>query len=175
MSNFVQFISESDLKGITVIQQNVDPYLLVPFIKVAQEINIEQFLGIALTTTLKDGIQNNNLSPANQTLLDEYIKPSLAFYTFYEALPFLNSKVTNKGIVLKSSDNSTNVSDATLGGLRSQTKNYAEYYKNRMENFLCDNKANYPTWKSDKVSINTRNFDSGIYFPTKNRNKSEWL
>jgi hypothetical protein len=174
MSDFVQFINESDLKSITVIQQNVDAYLLVPFIKVAQEVNLENFLGIALTTALKDGIQNNNLSPDNQKLLDDYIKPALAFYTFYEALPFLNSKITNKGVVLKSSDNSTNVSDATMGGLRNQTKNYGEYYKNRLENYLCDNISLYPNWKRDSVTINSRNFDTGIYFP-KSTERPKWL
>ena len=74
---YVLFISEERLKDSTTIGLNVDPALLLPYIKQAQKLYVETRLGTDLNQKLKDlivaGTVNNAGNEAYATLLNDYI------------------------------------------------------------------------------------------------------
>ena len=73
----VLFISEETLKQETIISENVDPKLLVPTIKEAQNIYLLPILGTSLYNQLVTQVSSNTVSAANVTLLDTYITLTL--------------------------------------------------------------------------------------------------
>ena len=64
----VLFISEATLKAETVISENVDPKILIPTIKEAQNIYILPLLGTNLYNDLVTNVSANTLSSAYITL-----------------------------------------------------------------------------------------------------------
>ena len=92
----VLFISEETIKNSTTINGNVDVELLLPYIKVSQDIHVQQLLGTDLYDVLQDKIAGTggaSLAGNYKILVDEYIQPVLIHYSLYECLPFLSYKI----------------------------------------------------------------------------------
>ena len=104
---YILFISEERLKDSTTIGLNVDPSLLLPYIKQAQKLQIETRLGTNLTDKLKAlivaGTVNNVGNEAYATLLNDYIAEVLPSYCLWMAVPFLRYKIENGNIYSKRS------------------------------------------------------------------------
>lgn len=62
--------------------------LLLPYIKVAQDIHIHQLLGTDLYDKIANDISTSSLGGNYKTFTDEYIQPVLIHYSLYECLPF---------------------------------------------------------------------------------------
>ena len=80
----VLFISEAYLKNNTLIDDNVDQRLLLPSIKVSQDIRLHPTLGTPFYEDLKSKIVAGTLNADETTLLDSYIAPSMLQWTMYE-------------------------------------------------------------------------------------------
>ena len=78
---YVLFISEERLKASTTIGLNVDPALLLPYVKQSQKLYVETKLGTDLNDKLKTliiaGTVNNAGNEAYATLLNDYIAEML--------------------------------------------------------------------------------------------------
>lgn len=176
------FISENTLKQDYIVQNNVDPKILTPFVKVAQELHIESLLGIPLTEELKAVVmQGSSAITGNyETILVSYIQPALIQYTIYEALPFLNYKFTNKSIATKSSENSAPVDATDLKMLRQMVLNTGESYKARLKAYLESTARPFPNYYvSDTTGIDCAlgNDKNDIYFSgiqLNNNKKRNW-
>ena len=166
-------LTKTDLTNITVIQRNVEASLLEPFIDVAQSIHLKGLLGTPLyEALLADVVYNSGLDtytatdPDLNNLLDK-ARPSLSYWVGYEAMPFLWARITNKGLVFKSSENSGPVSKDDMYELRKNFSNWAENYDNDVLTFIRKNLSLYPLFREcgdiDRQSQPTRYF-SGIQF-----------
>jgi hypothetical protein len=163
------FITEEDLKTVfTTVQHNVDSSLITPWIQAAQQIHIEHRLGKPLSEAIKAEIEADTLVDPYRELVEQYIAPALAWWSFYEAIPSLHMKYTAKGIVLKTSDNSSSVSLEELSLGRGQARDFAEFYENRMINYLKDNPTLFPLYREDCIVVNRNVFRAGIMIPRKN-------
>ena len=148
----VLFASEDTIKKSTTINGNVDVELLLPYIKVAQDIHIHQLLGTDLYDKLQNDISDDSSSTPTtnyKTLLDDYIQPVLIHYSLYECLPFLSYKIMNKDIVRKISETSTAASLEDIKYIREIVKNTAEYYATRLVDYLCNNNHLYPEYNTN--------------------------
>lgn len=150
--NNIQFISENTLKENFVVQQNVDSNLVSPFITVAQELYVEPLLGIALTDELKTQITNNAINGIWEVLLVKYIQPCLVYYTLYEALPFLNIKITNKSLAYKSSENSQPIDFTDLNRFRLMIMETSESYKERLKKYLESKPTPFQSYYTSDIS-----------------------
>ena len=160
----ILLIDEDDLKRVTVISDNVDVSLLLPFIETAQEKHIRRTVGETLYDKLLTQKNTNTLTVANELLIDDFIKQSLSQWTFYEALPFLRIRISAKGIVTKSSENTTAVSADDIGLLRREIKSNAEMYDNQLLEFLRDedNTDNYPDFRDEESNkLNKDTYTNG--------------
>jgi len=145
----VLFVSEDTIKKSTTINGNVDVELLLPYIKVAQDIHIHQLLGTDLYDKIQAEITANTLANPYKNLVDVYIQPVLIHYSLYECLPFLSYKIMNKDIVRKISETSTAASLEDIKYIREIVKNTAEYYATRMVDHIRHNNTLYPEYSTN--------------------------
>lgn len=149
----VLFISEDTIKKSTTINGNVDAELLLPYIKVAQDIHIHQLLGTdlydKLASLITAGTMQNVANQDYEDLIDLYVQPCLIHYSLYECLPFLSYKIMNKDLVRKISEQSSAASLEDLKYLRGIVLNTAEYYAERLVEWLRNNHDKYPEYTSN--------------------------
>tara|TARA_R100001440_G_scaffold25794_3_gene41948 strand:- start:748 stop:1332 length:585 start_codon:yes stop_codon:yes gene_type:complete len=149
----VLFISEDTIKKSTTINGNVDAELLLPYIKVAQDIHIHQLLGTdlydKLASLITAGTMQQTANDDYETLIDKYVQPVLIHYSLYECLPFLSYKIMNKDLVRKISEQSSAASLEDLKYLRGIVLNTAEYYAERLVEWLKNNHNKYPEYTSN--------------------------
>lgn len=168
MSANVLFISEQTLKDRSLLQDNIDPKLIKPTIKHVQDMFIEPILGTSLYTQLQTQIAANNVSVANATLLNNYITDCLVWYVASEMTISLGYKFTNKNVLKKTSENSETASLSELFDLMDYYKNKAEWYAQRITNFLCEYEINYPLYANpanglDIIQPNDTSYSTGMY------------
>tara|TARA_R110002167_G_scaffold57618_1_gene163090 strand:+ start:1577 stop:2152 length:576 start_codon:yes stop_codon:yes gene_type:complete len=163
---YILLISEDKLKDSTAINMNVDVEFLLPYVRIAQKKYIETKLGTNLYEAIKTMISAGtigNVANANyKTLLDDYIADVLVHYAFYEVLPFLRYKVQNNNVVSKTADNSTPLTRAEAQDLRSEISNTAQFYTERLVDYLCNNNNLFPEYTTNTGS--DVNPDSNAYY-----------
>ena len=153
MAGYVLFISEDKLKDSTAINLNVDVNLLLPYVRQAQKLYVETKLGTNLNNKLKDLIIAGTLSlPANaayKTLIDDYIGDMLPNWAFYHAIPFLRFKIENGNIYSKTSETGNSLSTDEAQHLREEVRNTAEYYTERLIDYICNNNTLFPEYNTN--------------------------
>ena len=149
MANYVLFISENKLKDSSAINGNVDNEFLLPNLKVAQRKHIERVLGTDLYKKLQSDITAGSLSGVYQTLVNDYISDALVHWGFYEAVPFLRYKVMNNNIVSKQSEDATPLTREEAQDLREEVRNTAEFYTERLIDYICNNSSDYPEYSTN--------------------------
>jgi len=161
----VLFISENVLKKSTTINGNVDVELLRPYMKVAQDIHIHPKLGTDLYNKLQTLITGSSLSGNYQTLVEDYIQDALVHWTLYESIPFLGYKIMNANIVRKTSETSQNADLSELNYLREVVRNTAEWYTERLIDWLRHNNTlvpEYNTNSNEDIAPTKQNYFSGM-------------
>tara|TARA_R100000664_G_scaffold2829_2_gene6771 strand:- start:2841 stop:3416 length:576 start_codon:yes stop_codon:yes gene_type:complete len=150
---YVLFISEAKLKDSTAINLNVDVDLLLPYVRQAQKLYVETKLGTDLTQKLKDlitaGTLGNVGNEAYKTLVDDYIGDMLPNWAFYHAVPFLRFKIENGNIYSKTSETGTPLSTEESQHLREEVRNTAEYYTERMIEYVRNNTSSFPEYSTN--------------------------
>jgi hypothetical protein len=150
---YVLFISEEKLKDSTAIVQNVSVDLLLPYVRQAQKLYVEPKLGTQLTDKIKDlitaGTIGNVGNAAYKTLLDDYIGDMLPHWALYTCIPFIRFKVENGNIYSKTSETGTAISTAEAQHLREEVRNAAEYYTERMIEYVTNNLSSFPEYSTN--------------------------
>jgi hypothetical protein len=153
---YVLLISEQKLKDSSSINLQVDNEILLPYILQSQTLYVETKLGTQLYNKLKDLITNNTIGlPANaayKTLLDDYISFVLVNYSFYHVIPFLRFKVENSNIFSKTSETGNALSTEEAQSLREEIVNTAQYYTERMIDYICNNTSSFPEYNQNSGS-----------------------
>ena len=170
MANAI-FVSENWLKTNTPLPTNVDVKEVYPFNKLAQDKYMRDALGDALYNRLCAGLIASNLT-ADETALIELIRPSLAFYILFEAMPFLQTKIKNIGIVTTADDKQTNASRQDFKDLRNDVLSNAEYYMSRVKAYLCNNSSLYPEYNANNDDVNPNHgtpYFSGLHTSKRGR------
>ena len=151
--SYVLFISEAKLKDSTAINLNVDVDLLLPYVRQAQKLWCETRLGTDLNDKLKDlivaGTVNLPVNANYKTLLDDYVGDMLPNWAFYHAIPFLRFKIENGNIYSKTSETGNSLSTEESQHLREEVRNTAEYYTERMIDYICNNNSLFPEYNTN--------------------------
>ena len=169
MSSYVLFISEEKLRDSTSINLNVDPNLLLPFVKQAQALYCETKLGTKLTDKLKSlitaGTINNAGNESYKTLIDDYISEFLPNMALYHAIPYLRFKIENGNIYSKTSETGNALSTEESQHLREEIKNTGEYFIDRMITYIKNNISSFPEYNQNSgadVSPDSNAYYSGM-------------
>lgn len=160
MSVNVLLISDTIIKERTAIHGNIDPQLIYPEIKFAQDSKILPILGSALYNKLQTLITSGNISQgANSNykgLLDNYLADALIYYTLSELPLNLSYQLWNKGVVRKQGENTDLPSMSEIVSLGQNYLKRAEYYGNRMKLYIIQNASNmFPEYLNPGSTIDT--------------------
>jgi hypothetical protein len=147
-------------------------------IKPAQDIHIGGVLGNRLYNRITDAVLNNNLSNDDILLIETYIQPALMYWVIYEYLLLSNYRLTNKAISKQSSDNSTPSDLVEVNKVKSNIRDWCEYYNQNITDYLMDNIVIFPEYTlasgySEKVGNRNNFLFGGMYIPRR-RFGSRW-
>ena len=151
--SYVLFISEAKLKDSTAINLNVDPKILLPYVLQAQRIYIEPKIGTDLYQKLESlitaGTIGNVGNAAYKTLVDEYIGDCLPSWAFHMCIPYLRFKTENGNIYSKTSETGNALSTEEAQHLREEVRNNAEYFTERMIQYITNNITLFPEYNTN--------------------------
>ena len=147
----VLFINRTDLVRNSIIDGNVDTDKYIQFIKLAQEIHIQNYLGTKMYNALTTALPNID-QPANarwKTLLDDYVVPMLIWYAQVDYIPFASYQIRNGGMFKHRSENADTVSKEEVDYLVEKARTNAEWYSRRFIDFMSFNQTTYPEYTSN--------------------------
>jgi len=143
------FISRTDLVKNTILDGNIDTDKILPFIKIAQEIHIQNYLGTDLYNKISADILASSLSGAYQTLVNSYIQPMLIHYAMADYLPFAAYQVKNGGVYKHTSENAESIEKNEVDYLVNKERDFAEYYTRRLIDYINFNISSFPEYNTN--------------------------
>ena len=107
------FINRTDLVRNSILDGNVDTDKFIQFIKIAQEIDIQNYTGTDLYNKISTLIANGEIDDvANakyKTLLNTYLQPMLIWSAQVYYIPFAAYSIKNGGVFKHRSETSDTV------------------------------------------------------------------
>ena len=170
--SYVLFISEAKLKDSTAIGLNVSVDLLLPYVLQAQRIYCEPKLGSTLYQKLEAEITAGTLTGAYKTLVDEYIGDMLPSWAMHMCLPYLRFRVEGGNVYSKTSETGTPLSTEEAQHLREEMRNTAEYFTERMIEYITNNLTLFPEYSTNSgadISPDRNAFYSNMNLERPNR------
>ena len=160
------FVTREDIVKFTALSGNIDVDKYTQFIKIAQDIHIQNYLGSKLFDKINDDIVAGTLASPYTTLLSQYIKPMVIHFAMVEYLPFAAYTIANKGVFKHNSENSTNVEKNEVDFLIEKERDIAQHYTNRFIDYMSYNQVLYPEYNTNS---------NGDMFPDSEANFIGWV
>jgi len=160
-------ITRKDVVKFTAMNGNVDTDKFIQYVKISQDIHIQNYLGTDLLKAIQGKIIAGTLTGDYLSLVTDYIKPMLIHWAMVEYLPFAAYTIANKGVYKHSSENAENVSKEEVDFLMEKERTTAQYYTDRFIDYMSFN-------ASSKFSEYYSNNNEDIY-PDKDANFSGWV
>ena len=164
----VLFINRTDLVRNSILDGNVDSSKFLQFLKISQEIDVQQIMGTKMYDGLSTAIPNIDLA-ANarwKTVLDDYIVPMLIWYAQSNYMPFAAYQIKNGGVFKHTSENAQSVDKNEIDFLVEKARTNAEWYSRRFIDFMSFNQTTYPEY--------TTNINDDIY-PSNDATFNGWV
>lgn len=160
------FVTREDIVKFTAMNGNVDTDKFIQFVKIAQDIHIQNYLGSKLFNKINNDIVAGTLASPYTTLLSNYIKPMVIHFAMVEYLPFAAYTIANKGVFKHNSENSTNVEKNEVDFLIEKERDIAQHYTNRFIDYMSYNQVLYPEYNTNS---------NGDMFPDSEANFIGWV
>ena len=160
------FVTREDIVKFTAMNGNVDTDKFIQFVKIAQDIHIQNYLGSKLFNKINDDIVSGTLANPYLDLLKDYIKPMVIHFAMVEYLPFAAYTIANKGVFKHNSENSTNVEKNEVDFLIEKERDIAQHYTNRFIDYMSYNQVSFPEYNTNS---------NGDMFPDSEANFTGWV
>jgi hypothetical protein len=160
------FIKREDIVRNTVISGNVDTDKFIQFIKIAQEIHIQNYTGTKLYDKISSDIIANTLAGNYLSLVTDYLQPMLIHFAMVEYLPFAAYTVANGGVYKHTSENATNAEKIEIDYLVEKERTIAKYYTERFIDYMSFNQSLFPEYNE--------NVNEDIY-PDRDSRPASWV
>ena len=159
-------ITREDLVRFTSVNGNVDTDKFIQYIKIAQDIHIQNYLGTELLNKIKADIIASTLTGDYQSLVETYVKPMLIHWAMVEYLPFAAYTIANKGVYKHSSENAENVAKDEVDFLLEKERKIAQHYTQRFIDYMSFNQQLFPEYNENS---------NGDMYPDTNNNFIGWV
>ena len=138
MSLNTLLMSDEMIKERSALHGNIDPKLLYPDIKVAQDMYILPVLGTALYDKLQAAVNAGDWTGLTnyKNLMDRYIVDALMYYTLAELPMTLGFQFYNRGIIRKTGEDTETPDMSDLISISNGYRNKAEWYAKRLKLYL---------------------------------------
>ena len=162
------FITTKDIKRYSVLSGNVDPDKFIYMVEIAQDTEVQNYLGTKLLEKLQALIIAGTINdPANadyKTLLETYVKPMTIYWALVCYMPFAAYTVANGGVYKHTSESSVTVDKEEVDYLVEKYRDIAQFYTNNFIDFMVYNQNTYPEYNAntqDDTYPDTSNADFG--------------
>lgn len=143
-------ISEGKLKAFTDINNALDTDLIKSAIREAQIIQITRLLGQKLYDKIVGDVSAGTITGVYKALLDDYIQDVLIYYSYYTALEYIYLRPRNNGLLQpQGGDNALAVDMNIYDKKRQSVLNKAEYFAERLVDYLCYNNNLFPEYGTE--------------------------
>lgn len=165
----VFLVSEATMKKNSVVNNNVDGMYLLPAIEYAQDNGLQTLIGTKLYNKVMDLVEDGSITGATdyKYLLDEYITPYLVNKVTADIQIPLAFKVRNQGVLQQTGDNTYVPSMKDIQFVIQHYQNQADFYGNRMSDYLRANRLKYPEYCSvdscADMPSNKGGYNTGIF------------
>jgi hypothetical protein len=162
------FINRTDLVRNSIMDGNINTDKFIQFIKIAQEIDIQQLTGTKMYDGLTAAMPNIDLA-ANarwKKVLDDYIVPMLIWYAQANYYPFAAYQVKNGGVFKHTSENAQSVDKNEIDFLVEKARTNAEWYSRRFIDYMAFNQTLFPEY--------TNNINDDLY-PSNDATFNGWV
>ena len=159
-------VTRNDIVKFTALNGNVDTDNFIQWVKVAQDIHIQNYLGTDLIQRIQTDIINDTLSGDYLNLVVTYVKPMLIHWAMVEYLPFAAYTIANKGVYKHNSQNSTNVEKNEIDYLVEKERSIAQHYTERFIDYMSFNQSLFPEYNSNS---------NGNMYPDTQNNYTGWF
>ena len=160
------FITRQDISVFTAANGNIDNDKLLPYIKISQDIHVQNYLGTELYNAIKTKINDSTLTGDYLTLVRDYVKDVLLHWSMVEYLPFGSVNIANGGIYQKNPENSSSITREHVDYLVEKARTTAQFYTNRMIEYLKFNHTKYPEYyqntNNDMYADDVANFGGWV-------------
>lgn len=160
------FITTKDIAEFTALNGNVDIDKFTQFIKIAQDLDVQNYLGTDLFDKINNDIVAGTLTGNYETLVSKYIKPMLIHFAMVQYLPWAAYTIANQGVFKHSSENSESVSKNEVDFLIDKELSIANHYAERFVKYICFESNLYPEYNTNS---------NGDMNPDKEVNFSNWF
>ena len=143
------FIKTEDVLRNSIMDGNIDVDKYIQFIKLAQEIDIQNITGTSLynkfSTLISSGTIDDAANAKYKTLLNEQVA----------IIPFIAYQIRQGGIFKHTSESAETVSRNEVDFLVEKARTNAEWYKRRFQSYMDFNQSNFPEFynnTNDEIS-----------------------
>ena len=144
------FVTRKDVVKFTAMNGNVDTDKFIQYVKIAQDIHIQNYIGTDLYNKIQSDILASSLTGDYLSLVNDHIKPMLIHWSMVEYLHFAAYTVANKGVFKHNSENAENVSKEEVDFLIEKERNTAQYYTDRFVDYMSFNASSkFPEYYSN--------------------------
>lgn len=143
----VLFVNTEYMKRLTMLNGSVDDDLIVPAIVLAQDKYMQNYLGTDLLNKLKADVAT--LTGVYETLMDDYVRKATCWWSMVELIPNLYVRMDNGGLILRSPENTAPITEADLHREVERARQNAQFYTQRMVQYLCSNAPSFPEYVSN--------------------------
>ena len=147
------FISRTDLVRNSIIDGNIDTDKFIQFIKLAQEIHIQNYLGTELYnklgTLISDGSIDDSGNAKYKTLLNDYVAQMLIWFAQVDYIPFAAYSIRNGGVYKHRSETADTVGKNEVDYLVEKARTNAQWYTRRFIDYMNFNSTNFPEYTSN--------------------------
>jgi len=146
----VLLVSEAFVREQCVIDDNLSGKYLLPAIREAQEIDLQEIVGSALFEKLKELVSADEVkAEGNEYYAD--LMGRIGFYLAYQAaarLPMkVSYKVANKGVVKTSDEKVENATYNEVIAASNYSQAIADSHAHRIQDYLWNNREHFPELK----------------------------
>ena len=159
-------VTRKDIVKFTAMNGNVDTDKFIQYVKIAQDVHIQNYLGTDLFEAIQTKKIADTLTGDYLTLVNDWIKPCLIHWSMVSYLPFAAYSISNKGIFKGTSENAETPSKEEVDYLTEKERDTAQYYTDRLIRHLSFNNSKYPEYNS--------NNNEDVY-PDKDANFEGWV
>lgn len=143
------FVTTKDIQRFTAMNGSVDPDNFIQFVKTAQDLEIQNYLGTDLFNKINTEIIADTLANPYLALVNTYIKPMVIHWAMVYYLPWAAYTVANRGIYKHNSENSETVDKTEVDYLVEKERSIALAYSQKFIDYMCYNKSSFPEYSSN--------------------------
>lgn len=167
---YALLVSTEDVKKFSVLNGNLDVDDFIQYIKIAQDITIQNYLGTDLYNKFQELIISGDINLIGnlkyKNLLKDYIKPMLIHFAMVQYLPFAAYTIANKGVFKHTSENATSVEKNEIDYLVEKERDIAQHYTQRFIDYMSFKSSDFPEYNSNS---------NGDMYPDTRNNFGGWV